>query len=238
MKTIMGKLILLLAGCLLLLCILPIPAVAWPPPCPSPCEYWNGYECYCHEACCYDSDCDGFFECYSCNLDTCTCEDDQSKCSGCCKCDYGMCVDDDDECTGCEDCSGCSCVDNDENCTGCMECENAECIGNPTVKSVRIFWKTLFDEGWFDYDFDDVHYVTSLPCWCTHYTSESNKFGHAHTPSPGFPIEHEGDTYTATMSDNWWDDYYDSYTRVSSSSCYGNCFSYATGRSRRSVPDR
>ena len=122
MKKIMGKSILLLVGSLLLLCILPIPAAAWPPPCPSPCEYWNGYECVCHEECCYDSDCDGLFECYSCNLDTCTCEDDQSKCSGCCKCDYGMCVDDDSKCGVHECCIDCVCVD--------PICDNCHMVGH------------------------------------------------------------------------------------------------------------
>lgn len=101
---------------------------------------------------------------------------------------------------------------------------------NPGDKSLMIYWKTLFDDGSFMYDFDDKNYDPDLTCWCSHYTSESNKFGHAHTPNPGFPIEYEGDTYTAAMSDNWWDDYY-GLTHISDSSCYGNCFAYATGRS-------
>ncbi len=106
---------------------------------------------------------------------------------------------------------------------------------NPGVKSLRIYWKTLFDDGSFMYDFDDTNYDPDLTCWCSHYTSESNKFGHAHTPAPGFPIEHDGDTYTASMSDKWWATYKyktsNGYSRISSSSCYGNCFTYATGRS-------
>jgi len=125
MKKIMGKSILLPAGCLLLLCILPIPAVAWPPPCPNPCYYWNGYECYCHEACCIDADCTG--ECDYCS-DSCVCEDDQSLCAG--ECDYcwaGYCYDDDTKCSGCCECSGGNCVDENSNCGESERCEDCEC---------------------------------------------------------------------------------------------------------------
>src|SRR4030043_2350433 len=64
-----------------------------PPPCPSPCEYWSGSECVCHEACCVDADCGtGVEECLGCN-DECYCEDDDNKCESDECCDYGMCVD-------------------------------------------------------------------------------------------------------------------------------------------------
>lgn len=174
MKRTMSKSILLLPTCLLLLCILTMPAVGWPPACPSPCEYWNGYECYCHEACCYDSDCGtGIEECLSCNLDTCTCEDDQSKCSGCCKCDYGMCVNDQSKCSGCCKCSGCDCVDEESKCASYECCRDCDCV-DPQCDGCGYvgenIWECFHPEGVPNgYPCSTTHciYLTMLSATCT-----------------------------------------------------------------------
>ena len=110
----------------LLLCGLTTAARACPPPeCPN-CYYWNGYECYCHEACCIDADCTG--ECDYCS-DSCVCEDDQSLCPG--ECDYcwaGYCYDDDTKCSGCCGCEDGECVDDQSQCSGCCKCQNCACL--------------------------------------------------------------------------------------------------------------
>jgi hypothetical protein len=110
----------------LLLCGLTTAARACPPPeCPN-CYYWNGYECYCHEACCIDADCTG--ECDYCS-DSCVCEDDQSLCPG--ECDYcwaGYCYDDDSKCASDECCDNGTCVDK---CTNTGQCDYGELPSGP-----------------------------------------------------------------------------------------------------------
>lgn len=107
--------------CLLLLSGFAVCAIACPPPpCPNPCEYWTGSFCYCHQACCYDSDCgSGIEECLSCH-ENCYCFDDDSKCPGeCHTCSLGDCEDDDSKCNAanCEECVNGSCVDIGCDCT-------------------------------------------------------------------------------------------------------------------------
>lgn len=142
------KLITVFLSCLLLLSFRELARACPPPPCPE-CYYWSGTECVCHEACCEDEDCGtGIEECLSCNLDSCTCEDDDSKCTGECHngCSLGMCVDDDSKCDPCEcciegDCIGPMCDNCHSGITDTVyECghveESTHCLSSYCIKNV------------------------------------------------------------------------------------------------------
>jgi len=109
------KIIIYFVTYMLLLSCFAVSVIACPPPDCGDCAYWNGEICYCHQPCCWDSDCTG--ECDVCN-DSCVCEDKDSLCTGECHngCSDGECVDDDSKC----------------NASNCMKCENGSCVSKCT----------------------------------------------------------------------------------------------------------
>lgn len=109
--------------------------------------------------------------------------------------------------------------------------------GNPSTFSITIYWKKwLGPEGHFEHDCYHARWDPQLSCWDSCYTSQDNKFQHAHITKDKdkFPITHEGETYTAAMSDRWYNDNrYTSdkgYSLVSTSYTAENCRGYGTAR--------
>jgi len=107
---------------------------------------------------------------------------------------------------------------------------------NPMNQKVVIYYdKAGYSGSSFWADCGDVCYDPDCCGWCGHYTSQTNKFKHAHTPD-GFPAYHDldgdGDNETITRSDSdaFWNEHYDTATLISSATCSSNCYGYTTAR--------
>jgi len=112
---------------------------------------------------------------------------------------------------------------------------------NPGFQSVNIHYDASYGTGFFNTlamdprQFEDARWVPPAVCWCSHETSENNKYEHCHFPQ-GFPFSHDIDddgdneTITADHCKEWWDvAKYSSYDFVAAASCQRNCHGYSTG---------
>ena len=111
---------------------------------------------------------------------------------------------------------------------------------NPGFQAIDIRYKASFGTGFFSTEdadpcqFEDALWTPPAVCWCTHETSENNKYEHCHFDQ-GFPfscdVDNDGDneTITADHCKAWFDLVYVDYDFVAAASCERNCHGYSTG---------